>query len=286
MQPADVFFVAAQDEFARAAPQLSVGDEAELRHVRLTPEAAFQAAGEAFLNAASAGATAETGSGEAASSGATPAGASSRLGPRVDAVVRALLALQCLDRHHAPLRFAQAADHLSGILQALARLANNSGHLPLAFAASSGAMWCAMHLADHLSQRWDEAQALELVKELDAQASEPSRTGHVGTEQQGLAQGQLQRRTRLLVQHGAAARRAIRSWTEHPDHRRRFIRFMANRGAEAASEADLRLLLLTRDATPAELAAHIRRLSGLVDENVVLVPSRHKRPRLAETNGT
>ena len=74
-------------------------------------------------------------------------------------------------------------------------------------------------------------------------------------------------RARQLGQCGSAMRRLLRNWSEFLDHRRRVSGFVAGSGAGTASEADLRLLLLTREAKPTELAAHIRRVMGLVDED-------------------
>merc|ERR1719414_1907647 len=180
----------------------------------------------------------------------------------VSAVIRALLAIECQDRQEAPTKYAQSLEHLSGMSQALTRLANNAGRLPLAFASSSCAAWCALNLIDDASLKLREAQPDDLLKELEGPAAG--------------AAGQLPRRARLLAQYGKAAQRLFRALADHPNHRRRFLRFMGNIGASDASESDLRLLLLPPNATPGELAGHIRRLSSLVDKNVVLVPSRKR----------
>lgn len=267
MQAADIFFSASQDEFVSAVPQLSKEDEVELQHARLTPEAAFVAAREAFFQADRSSGLSEQPQQEDAK------GRLAQIQPQIDAVVRALLALHCLDnKQEGSARFVQALEHLSGISQVLAGLANRSARLPLAFAASSCAMWCALNLMDKLTQRWDEAQTAELIRELEGLDKLP---------EDGL--GQIARRARQLAQHSSAARRLLRVCAEHPDHRRRFLRFMASRGVNGAADADLRLLLLARDASPTELAAHVRRLSTFVDENAV--SSRRKRSRPASSEG-
>ncbi|CAE8684516.1 unnamed protein product, partial [Polarella glacialis] len=269
--PPDAFVVAAQDEFAGAAPPLDQADQEELQHVRLAPEAAFASAREAFFSSDGSDSvaavmamdpTARTGSGaEATVAAAVP--------PRVDALVRALLALQCLlDSKQASGRLpAPALEQLSGLAQGLSRLANFACRMPLSFAASSCVLWCGLNLVDHLSQKFDEAKPLEMLKELEAQAP--------------LGLGSVSKRAKQLVQQGSSTRRLLRGWAEYPEHRRRFVRCLANRDPDNVSDADLRLLFLPRNASPAELAAHIRRLSNVVDDNVVL-SRRSKRPWVGE----
>lgn len=240
-QPADVFFVAAQDEFARAVPRLNKSDAIELQNARLTPEAAFLAATEAFFRDGS------------------------QLDGLVESLVRALLAFECLEEQqdqHGPGRIAQALEQLSGISQALSRRANAAGHMPLAFAASSCATWCALHLTDHLALRLEEAHSSEFVKETDPRAA-----------------NHLLKQAKSLAQFAKVVQRLLRAWSDHPDHRRRFIRFMANKATNLTSEADLRLLFLTPDATTLELVAHVRRLSSFVDKQQSAIRSRYKRTR-------
>lgn len=251
-QPPDVFFAAAQDEFAHGVPRLGANDEGELRHVRLTPEAAFAAAGESFFKAPG-------------------AKSSPQMEPRVDAFIRALLAVACLDPQQAPTRYAKMIEHLAGMAQALTRLANMASRLPLAFAASSCALWCAARLTEPLWQKWDEAQPSEIVRDLESMAVDL---------------GPALRRARSVVQCGASVRRVLRIWSDHADHRRRFIRCLGKRGGCAATEADLRLLLLPPGAAAEELAAHVRRLSPVCDGTAVMGPSRRKRSRLLEGEGT
>merc|ERR1712032_793593 len=123
------------------------------------------------------------------------------------------------------------------------------GHMPLAFAASSCATWCALHLTDHLALRLEEAHSSEFVKETDPRAA-----------------NHLLKQAKSLAQFAKVVQRLLRAWSDHPDHRRRFIRFMANKATNLTSEADLRLLFLTPDATALELVAHVRRLSSFVDK--------------------
>merc|ERR1712217_155031 len=119
----------------------------------------------------------------------------------------------------------------------------------------------------------DEAQTAELLRELEG-LDKPMESGI----------GQIARRTRQLVNHSLAVRRLLRVCAEHPDHRRRFIRWMGSRGVNSSSNADLRLLFLTREAAPSELAAHVRRLSTIVDQTGV-TSSRRKRSRPISNEG-
>jgi len=274
-QAAEAFFTAAQDEFSRAVPPLVESDEADLQKVRKTPKEAFTLAREAFLVEPSAS---QLGNGGSTVKGLARTDHSSeelmlferQMSTRVDAFVCALLALQCLDRQDVPFHLEQ----LSGISQMLARSAHAIGRTPLAFAASSCAIWCAAHLADQLALRWEEVQPTELLKELEA--------SHHSSPPQAVAatdRGQLLYRMRHLVQHASLARRLLRTWVEHLDHRRRFLRFYKGNACKS-SEQDLRLLVSARDAAPAELAAQVRRLSCLCDESAVPSVLR-KRPRLA-----
>jgi len=257
--PADALFIAAQDEFANAAPALSSATAAELRHVRLSPEAAFLAAKEAFsgkqINPSERFSFAKS--------------ADAEMQQRVEAVVQALLALRCLDPKQAPSRFTSALEQLCSIAQSLAKLAYHEGRTPLAFAASTCCFWSGMHLVDSLTQRWEEVQPVDLAKDFDNQTED---------------QGALARRVRQILHLGSIALRLLKGMAEIPDHRRRSIRFFANKGVSSAAEADLRLLLLPRDTSPTELAAHLQRVWAFIDD--VAVTSKRKRPRTSEADAS
>lgn len=252
--PADAFFTSVASEYAAAAPSLESVDEVELRHIRLTPEAAFLSSEEVFFGA------------QQADTGASEGNGDPGMENRIDSVVRSLLAVDCLlgERQDSP-KVLQTLEKLSGLCQVLSRLANEQGRFPLAFASSTCAAWCAARLEEHVGKRLDEAQPAELMKELRASQTMGNK-GH--------------RRARQLAQHAISARRLLRIWAEQESHRRRFIRYMASKGAAVASDADLRLFLFPRDASLLELAAHIQRVRARAEQ--VPVPSRRKRPRLEE----
>lgn len=223
--PPHVLFLAAQDEFVRAVPELNVADKASLHGISQKPEAAFSSACSLFFN------------------GGTGLDAA-------DALVSALLACQCMLDAQAPRSF-QNLEQLVGLAQAVARGANVDGRLRLSFAASSCALWCSLQVSEFLARRWDE----------------------VNSESQDLLEedfGLMYKRIKLLSQAGSALKRSQKSLGDYWDHRRRFIRCLAKPGSGAASEADLRLLFLPfRDVKGTELAAHVRRLSGAVEDLVV-----------------
>lgn len=221
--PPHVLFLAAQDEFVRAVPELNVADKASLRGISLKPEAAFSSACSLFFN----------GTGLDAA----------------DALVSALLACQCMLDAQAPRSF-QNLEQLLGLAQAVARGANVDGRLRLSFAASSCALWCSLQVSDVVVRRWDEVN---------------SESQDLLLEEQDF--GLMYKRIKVLSQAGSALKRS-QSLGDYWDHRRRFIRCLAKPGS-GASEADLRLLFLPRDVKGTELAAHVRRLSGAVEDLVV-----------------
>ncbi|CAK9028926.1 Endothelin-converting enzyme 2 [Durusdinium trenchii] len=228
--PPHVLFLAAQDEFVRASPDLNEVDQASLQSMRAKPEAAFSAACSLFFTGGSAGA---------------------------DALVGALLASQSLLDAQAP-RIFQSLEQLLGLSQAVARAANVDGRMRLSFAASSCTLWCSWQLSDYLSRKWEEVNVSDTPEDLD---EEKDSSHHLSV---------LNRRIKLLAQAGSSLRRSVKTSADYWDHRRRFIRCLAKPGGGGASEADLRLLFLPRDAKATELAAHVRRLSGVVEDLVVM----------------
>lgn len=225
--PPHVLFLAAQDEFVRALPELKECDQVTYQSMRPQPEAAFASARSLFFNRGTEGA---------------------------EALVSALLACQCMLEAQAPKVF-QNLEQLLGLSQAVARSANVDGRLRLSFAASSCTLWCSLQLSEFLARKWDEVNAFEGAQDLML-------------EEQDL--GLMYKRLKLLSQAGSSLKRAQKSWGEYWDHRRRFIRCLAKPGNGGATEADLRLLFLPfRDVRGTELAAHVRRLSGIVEDLVM-----------------
>ncbi|CAJ1457240.1 unnamed protein product, partial [Effrenium voratum] len=169
----------------------------------------------------------------------------------------------------------QMLEQLAGLSQAVARAANSGGRLRLSFGAATCTLWCSMQLSEQLSRRWEEVNASEAMQDLAIEEQDWSL---------------IVKRIRHLSSAGSALKRPLRSLPDYWDHRRRFIRCLAKPGG--ASEEDLRLLFLPRDAQPAELAAHLRRMSsescarctepsGAVEE--LMVPSRKR--SLQEASG-
>eukprot|EP00435_Cladocopium_sp_Y103_P000003 s3547_g1.t1 len=128
--PPHVLFLAAQDEFVRAVPELDVADKASLHGILQKPEAAFSSACSLFFNGGRTGLDA------------------------ADALVSALLACQCMLEAQAPRSF-QNLEQLLGLAQAVARGANVDGRLRLSFAASSCALW---RLGDGVGEDWMECE--------------------------------------------------------------------------------------------------------------------------------
>ncbi|CAE7940473.1 EEF1AKMT4-ECE2 [Symbiodinium necroappetens] len=235
MLPPSVFFAAAQEVCVRGAPELLPEDEAALARMRPRPEAAFGTACNDFLASGSC------------------------LGAGADALVNALLAFQCLLDAKAPVRVAQSLEQLAGLSRGVAKVANVGGRMRLSFAASSCTLWCGLQLADYLAQRWDEANLPEVIQELSEENPDV---------------GFLQKRSKFIQQIGSSMKRVLKSLVDYADHRRRFLCCLAKPGVDAA-EYDLRLLFVPREARPSELAAHVRRLSGAVEE--FIMESRGKR---------
>lgn len=256
--PPEAFFAAAQGEFLRAAPQLNESHQTRMRILKAAPNMELTKAKKAFLA-----------NSESASS------SEADLQRRIEAVVHAFLVADCMDVCSSPALHAMTLDSLAGMACTLAALANKAGRLPLAFAASCCAVWCAHYLAESSNAQWAEVSAPLFLKDLEA-------AEEVGVwDQAGLAQ-----KGRLLVQHGERMQRVQRYWAEHGNHRRRFIRFFSSRRCSdpsvsdtipGAAEADLRLLLLPASATPAELALQLERVKDLIDPHAVAARQQRKR---------
>lgn len=240
--PSDVFFLAAQDDFGHFAPQLSTEDEAELKHVRLTPEAAFRATAEEFskLN-----------------------GGVEDLQGHIDVTVHGLLAVHCMRPGKVVQEKAQVLDHLMGISQALCRSAAADGRRGLAFAAACSALWCGLRLDTVLTQQGNEANPSEVLKGLEFPVS--------------LRRGPDPQQIRALAQHCLLSRRVLRAWQDWLRQRHTFVQFAATTGREQCQDADLRLLMLGRTASAAELAAHVRRLSRPASLTSGLPPEKRRK---------
>eukprot|EP00435_Cladocopium_sp_Y103_P014174 s3547_g3.t1 len=130
------------------------------------------------------------------------------------------------------------------------------------------AVRCSLQVSDYLARRWDEVNS-ESQDSQDRISIPPKMVGEdLLLEEQDF--GLMYKRIKLLSQAGSALKRSQKSLGDYWDHRRRFIRCLAKPGSGGASEADLRLLFLPfRDVKGTELAAHVRRLSGAVEDLVV-----------------
>lgn len=242
--PAEAFFVAAQGEFVRSVPSLSEPHRLQMQILKAAPNVELLKAKEAFVE-------------DFRSS------SEEVLQRRVEALVQAFMVAQCLDIAQKPSSHKTTLENLANMSSTLAHFANKFGRFPLAFAASSCAVWCAFQLTDSFNSQWADVNSESLVKDLEAAED----LGYL--DKQGVS-----RKAKVLVSYGEGMRRVQRYWSEHGDHRRRFIRFFAKcatgRGTTmpAAVEADLRLLILPHSATPAELAMQLQRVRNLVDVNV------------------
>lgn len=249
--PPEIFFAAAHEEFIGAQPNLEQADQEELESMRITPEAAFTHSRMLFW-------------GKDASVSLLSNQEAPSTCIRAASFAHALLAMQgLLDTKEVLGRVCLVVEQLFVMAQTLTRDANVSGRYPLSFAAACCSVWCGLFLIEHIGQRWAEVKPSDLLEELRAEAP--------------LGMASVLRRTKCLVQQGETMKRVLHSLEDYWAHRRRFIRCLASRGTDGASEADLRLLFLPRDARPSELAAHVKRLSNFVHDTSL--PSlRSKRP--------
>merc|ERR1712232_1274655 len=241
--PAKAFFVAARGEFADAVPQLSKTHELAMRALQASPNASLLKAKELF---------------------AEQQGVDDKdfLDQRIEAVVHSFLVAECLDVLQDPARHKTTLETLARMASMLARLACQVGRVPLAFAASCCAVWCACHLSESFNAQLERVSTSDFMKELEVAEDE-------GLLDKSHASSML-RSSRLLASHGDGLRRVQRYWNEHGEYRRCYIRFFSPQAngkdgpLPAAVDADLRLLFLPASASPAELATHVHRVRSMV----------------------
>merc|ERR1712039_834061 len=87
---------------------------------------------------------------------------------RVEALAQAFMIAQCMDVSQKPSNHHGTLENLAKMACTLSHFANKAGRLPLAFAASCCAVWCAFHLTDSLNAIWSEVCSASLVKDLEA----------------------------------------------------------------------------------------------------------------------